>query len=96
MRTRKERKGYLRGDSGGQPGADPPDSLELVGSAKRTQGITVGDNSRRQRRPDTSKRLDFSRGSDVEVDDAGNRWPAIGTCSGRVEFRTPDVHRPVP
>jgi hypothetical protein len=91
MRTRKEGKGYLRGDSGGQPGADAPDALKLVDAAERAEGITVDDDPCRQRRPDASKRLDFGRGSDVEIDNRGNRRRAVRRGRRRVEFRASNV-----
>ena len=72
MRTRKEGKGYLRRDFGGQPGADSLDALELADTAERAERIAVCNDAGCQSRPDAAERLDFHRGSDVEVDYCGS------------------------
>ncbi|MDP9179531.1 MAG: hypothetical protein M3O61_17800 [Gemmatimonadota bacterium] len=70
--TRKEGKGYLRGDLFGEPGAYPAHPLELVGAAERTEGIAVGDDARRERGANATERLDFVSGREIEVDDRGD------------------------
>ena len=75
--TRKQRKGYLRGDPGGQAGADPADAPELVNAAEWPERVTVGDNSRGERRPDSPQGLDLGSRADVEVDDRGDDWRGL-------------------
>ncbi len=81
--TRKQRKGYLRGDFGGQPGADSADALKLISAPEWTQGIAVGHNARRECGANTAKRLDLGGAGDVEVDDRCDNGLGVNVRAGR-------------
>ena len=67
--TRKEGKGYLRGDFLCEPGADSPHPLELLRAAERTEGLTVGDDARSERGTYSAERLDLVSAREIHVDD---------------------------
>lgn len=81
--TPKKRKGYLRGDFGGQLGADSADTLKLISASEWAERITVGDNSRGERGANAAKRLDFCGAGYVKVDDRGDDRLGVNIQSGR-------------
>lgn len=83
--TRKKRKGYLRGDFDGQPGADSADALKLISASEWAERITVGDNARRERGANAAKRLDFCGAGYVKVDDRGDDRLGVSVRGGRSE-----------
>jgi|SRR5687768_5401536 len=90
--TRKQGKGYLRSDFLCEPGADSPHSLELLCAAERSEGVTVGDDARRERRAHSAKRLDLVSAREIHVDDRRDErliWSLSCGFDCRLRFRRP-------